>query len=212
MRFILDKLLPRTKNFKKGLHLCHVLHEGQFRKGAVGEPYAYHPQRVALTICEYLRETIDDENLSIDDIESLLVATLLHDTIEDCDITPDELLEALDTNPSRHEIVQLVLAVTNPSKSEGNRRYRMGVVRDKMRVAPVEVKLIKAADRLDNLQGITEFDKGFRRRYYQESLDLYEALTENIPASHPYTDALIEILDEMAERLRAIKIQLDDEG
>ena len=60
-------------------------HEGQTDKA--GKPYWTHPARVA----ENLLSWPGFEHLSSEDQESAVCAAYLHDTIEDCGVTPEQL-------------------------------------------------------------------------------------------------------------------------
>src|SRR5688500_15113084 len=58
-------------------------HTGQKRKGADGEPYINHPLEVANLLANVGK--VQDYDV--------LIAALLHDTVEDCGVTREELTE-----------------------------------------------------------------------------------------------------------------------
>ena len=72
-------------------------HEGQLRKS--GEPYLEHPLQVALTLAELQLDT------------SSLVAALLHDVSEDCEISIAEVEDRFG-----QEVARLVDGVTKLGK------------------------------------------------------------------------------------------------
>jgi len=81
----------------KAYNFAKKKHEGQYRKS--GEAYIYHPMNVALiltTVCA------DYETIS---------AGFLHDVLEDCDCTPEEMEEEFGS-----VITKLVQGVTKLSK------------------------------------------------------------------------------------------------
>ena len=75
----------RLRNFinvvKKAKLVVNDAHEGQFRKG--GEPYIIHPDSVARIVRDVK---------SSKEISALVAAALLHDTVEDTDLTLEDIL------------------------------------------------------------------------------------------------------------------------
>ncbi|MFW5614285.1 MAG: HD domain-containing protein, partial [Campylobacter hyointestinalis] len=61
----------------KAVDYCVRLHDGQFRKS--GEPYAIHP----ILVCSFVAHMGADE--------SMLIASLLHDVVEDTECSEDEV-------------------------------------------------------------------------------------------------------------------------
>lgn len=107
----------------KAARICVTKHSGQRDK--TGCAYFQHPMRVAM------RCTTDEQKM----------VALLHDVIEDCDVTPDELLA--DGFPQ--EVVDGVLSV---SKKEGE-SYMDFVARAKQNPLGRVVKLHDLEDNLD---------------------------------------------------------------
>jgi len=108
-------------------------HHGQVRKDQQHSPYATHPIRVAQTILE-IGEVND---------RALLVAAILHDTIEDTGTKADEILEKFGK-----DVLGLVLEVTDNKSLEKIERKRLQVVH-----APhlsISAKIIKLGDKLVN--------------------------------------------------------------
>ena len=73
-------------NLNKTLHAARFAaekHTGHFRKGSRREPYINHPIEVANLIA----------NVGMIDDEDILSAALLHDTVEDCGVLPEEITE-----------------------------------------------------------------------------------------------------------------------
>ena len=82
---------------KKAYDFASLKHKGQFRKS--GEPYVIHPLNVAAILTTIYA---DYETIS---------AGLLHDVLEDCDCTVEEMEEEFG-----REITKLVQGVTKLSK------------------------------------------------------------------------------------------------
>src|SRR5688500_18915060 len=66
-----------TSAILKAYQFAKTCHEGQTRKS--GEPYIYHPMHVALILCELRMDVVS------------ICAALLHDVVEDCKITKEDL-------------------------------------------------------------------------------------------------------------------------
>ena len=103
----LEDILEKVKNYiddeeqikiiEKAYHFAFLKHSGQYRKS--GEEYIYHPMNVALILISIYA---DYETIS---------AGLLHDVLEDCDCTPEEMEENFGP-----VITKLVKGVTKLSK------------------------------------------------------------------------------------------------
>lgn len=114
-------------------------HTGQTRKGSDQEPYINHPLEVANLIASVGR---------IEDID-VLIAAILHDTIEDTDTTADEL-----TALFGEEVTKIVLEVTDDKSLPKQKRKDLQVEH-----APhlsTEAKLVKLADKISNITDVTK--------------------------------------------------------
>lgn len=166
----LDALLDKVQKFttraqrgiiKKAYQMALEAHSDQMRQS--GEPYFTHPVQVAFILAEL--------NL---DYQSVC-AGLLHDTIEDTQLSRDELeLEF------GKEIADLVDAVTKLSaiKSPHSEMSKIQNIR-KMILATVKdgrVILVKLADRLHNMRTLAFLSEKKMKRIAQETLDIYAPL------------------------------------
>ena len=152
-------------------------HQGQMRVS--GEPYIAHPLETALFLA----------NLHLD--HHTIVAALLHDVVEDCGVT----LEELDSKFG-NEVTKLVDGVTKLTRMddrflEANPDSNLSEEQDhlyaeslrKMLVAMAEdirVVLIKLADRLHNMRTLDALAPEKRRRIAQETLDIYSPLAHRL--------------------------------
>lgn len=87
---------------------------------------------------------------------NLMIAGLLHDTLEDTDTTYEELLEHFG-----HDIASLVYEVTNPDESKKN--YFPNLVSKR-------AFILKYADRLSNISHMEEWDEERQNRYLERSV------------------------------------------
>ncbi|MDI1240353.1 MAG: HD domain-containing protein [bacterium] len=113
-------------------------HTGQKRKGERGEPYINHPLEVANLIANVG---------GIDDVD-ILIAAILHDTVEDCDVTGDEITELFG-----ELVAGCVLEVTDDKSLPKMERKRLQVEH-----APHlsdGAKIVKLADKISNINDIT---------------------------------------------------------
>lgn len=125
------------------VELAAQWHDGQLRKHPTMRiPYIVHPMTVALLL---QREQCDDE---------VVCAGLLHDVIEDCGVTSDEL--ARKTTP---RIAELVRWVTEPPKASHTWMERKTAYRARLADAPVEALAIACADHVANLHSALEAAK-----------------------------------------------------
>jgi (p)ppGpp synthase/HD superfamily hydrolase len=112
------------------------------RKGSVAVPYVSHLFAVTMIAMDYT------------DNEDVLIAALLHDTLEDTDYTPAELEE--DFGGKVREIVE---AISEPKDSEHKThtwRERKDHYSKQLKDAPVEALIVSAADKIHNMRSIVE--------------------------------------------------------
>lgn len=154
-------------------------HYGQFRKDGY-TPYFEHPKRVALMVTEYPSAN-----------KEMIAAAFLHDVMEDCGVTYENLKQMFGS-----PVADLVQWLTNPSKgSKEPRAVRKTQDREHIKSAPLEAKVIKLFDRLDNLQDAESLPSDFRKLYVKESEQLLEVLT-GIPKNY---------LDLLKNRIESLK-------
>ena len=155
-------------------------HAGQVRK-YTGEPYINHPVAVATLVA------------SVTDDCNMICAALLHDTVEDCAVTIEEIA----TCGFGHPIAYLVDCLTDVSKlSDGNRATRKGIDRMHTANGSKDAKTIKLADLIDNSRSIVAHDPGFSVVYMTEKRLLLPFLIEGDAAL--YADA-VRIMNEYYE-------------
>lgn len=137
------------------------LHEGQFRQS--GEPYIIHPLNVAYTLAE----------LHLD--SDTIVAGLLHDVIEDTEVTKEQIDHDFNT-----EVGKLVDGVTKLSKMNfaTKQEQNLANIRKIVTSATVDIRiiLIKIADRLHNMRTLQFKSREKQVENSLETLDIYVPL------------------------------------
>ncbi|GAA1373426.1 RelA/SpoT family protein [Streptomyces beijiangensis] len=149
------------------LHKAYVLaetsHRGQMRKS--GEPYITHPLAVTLILAELGAET------------TTLTASLLHDTVEDTEVTLDQVREQFGA-----EVCFLVDGVTKLEKVDYGAAAEPETFR-KMLVATgndVRVMSIKLADRLHNMRTLGVMRPEKQARIAKVTRDVLIPLAERL--------------------------------
>ena len=133
-------------------------HKGQCRK-YTGEPYFEHPLAVA--------ELVREHGLS----ETAIVAAILHDTVEDTDATLEEVWGLFG-----EEVAEYVWYLTKPPEFVGNRSKRKEHDRNRLAIAPEEVRFIKFYDVFHNAGSIKEHDPKFYESWRHEMQLLFLAM------------------------------------
>ncbi|MER6070869.1 HD domain-containing protein [Streptomyces sp. NPDC001817] len=202
--------------------LAESSHRGQTRKS--GEPYITHPLAVTLILAELGAET------------TTLTASLLHDTVEDTDVTLDQVREQFG-----EEVRYLVDGVTKLEKVDYGAAAEPETFR-KMLVATgsdVRVMSIKLADRLHNMRTLGVMRPEKQARIAKVTRDVLIPLAERLgvqalktemedlvfailhPGEYEHTrrliadnaarpdDPLAEVADEMRGVLREAGIQAE---
>ncbi len=155
---------------KKAVNYAAEKHAGQFRRS--GEPYFVHLVNVA-----YLLTTLKVGPKTI-------AAGFLHDVIEDCGVSHDQLAADFDD-----EIADLVEAVTkvgtlqyrgkdDPEYQAANhRKIFIAMAKD------IRVILIKLCDRLHNMRTLQYQPEASQKRIAAETLDVYAPIAHRLGIS-----------------------------
>jgi GTP diphosphokinase / guanosine-3',5'-bis(diphosphate) 3'-diphosphatase len=157
-------------------------HQNQVRK--TGDPYITHPIAVA--------EMLADYGLDV----RTIAAALLHDTVEDTDVTMEQL-----RSDFGEEIARLIDGVTKLDRVRfSNREQAQAATIRKMVVAmaqDVRVLIIKLFDRLHNLRTVYALREEKQARVARETLDVYAPLAHRLGVQeikHEFEDRCFAIL------------------
>jgi GTP diphosphokinase / guanosine-3',5'-bis(diphosphate) 3'-diphosphatase len=128
-------------------------HRDQRRKDAQASPYINHPIALANLLAN--EAGITDE--------SVLLAAILHDTLEDTDTTHEELMLNFG-----HEVAKIVAEVTDDKSLPKDERKRLQV--EHARHISERAKRVKLADKICNLRDIVatppvDWDDARKRQY-----------------------------------------------
>lgn len=121
----------------KALHIASVAHEGQYRKNT-NIPYIAHPVAVGMIL---QKAGYRDE---------MVAAGILHDTVEDTDITMEDIEQEFGI-----EIARIVEGCSEPDKSlswEERKEHTIGF----LKTASEEIRVVACADKLHNVRSIRE--------------------------------------------------------
>lgn len=154
----------------KAVDFAVEAHEGQRRKRS-DTPYIYHPLNMA---CHALNMGIRED--------AVIAAILLHDVIEDCNKTADDL-------PVSEETKKIVLLVTHEKTQDSDREKVMNAYYDAI-VGNPKAALVKCIDRCNNM---TTMSWGLSReriyRMISETEKYYPKLLNAMKATTEYDDA-----------------------
>lgn len=140
---------------EQAIRAAGMLHRDQVRRGTVPYPYITHLVSVAWLAAGYTND------------EDVLIAALLHDTIEDTPYTFSELEEDFGAR-----VRELVAAVTHPELAEVPPRERWRERREQyaeqLREAPEDALVIAAADKIHNMRASIEEYYGAPERFLED--------------------------------------------
>ncbi|MDR1648013.1 MAG: bifunctional (p)ppGpp synthetase/guanosine-3',5'-bis(diphosphate) 3'-pyrophosphohydrolase [Zoogloeaceae bacterium] len=176
--YLAPEEIPRIK---LAVRFADWAHQNQDRQS--GGPYIIHPLCVARTVTEW--------QLNAD----ALCAALLHDVLEDTDISKEELAQRFGAPVSElvdglTKLDKLKIPDYHEAKAENLSKLLMATGRD------LRVMLIKLADRQHNLQTMSGMRLDKRRRIAQETLEIYAPIANRLGL---YT--FCTQLQELAQRL-----------
>ncbi|OEE42277.1 bifunctional GTP diphosphokinase/guanosine-3',5'-bis pyrophosphate 3'-pyrophosphohydrolase [Vibrio anguillarum] len=156
---------PQIEALRQSYVVAREAHEGQTRSS--GEPYIIHPVAVSRILA--------DMRLDLETLQ----AALLHDVIEDCDVTKDDLEAQFG-----HAVAELVDGVSKLDKlkfrdrkeaqAENFRKMVLAMVQD------IRVILIKLADRTHNMRTLGALRPDKKRRIARETLEIYAPLAHRL--------------------------------
>lgn len=212
---------------EKAFILAQKAHEGQFRQS--GEPFVSHP----LAVVEILAELGMDTDT--------IIAGLLHDVIEDTDLTMDEIQKEF--SPQISKLVDGVTKLKNlefksyeEQQAESLRKMFLAMAAD------IRVIIIKLADRLHNMRTLKYQTENKQIEKAKETLEIYAPLAhrlginaikwelEDLSLKYLNTDEyfeiahkiegtraereknLKEVMDKIREKLKELKIKCDIDG
>jgi GTP pyrophosphokinase len=140
-------------------------HSGQLRSS--GDPYITHPVAVAKILA----------SLHLD--QQTIMAALMHDVIEDCDVTREDLAEKFGDRVAGlvegvSKLTQIKFGSREEAQAENFRKMMMAMVED------LRVVLIKLADRLHNMRTLGSLRPDKQRRIAKETIEIYAPIANRL--------------------------------
>jgi len=191
------------EKIEKAYEFANLKHDGQRRNS--GEDYIIHPLNVANILCDMKADV------------PTICAALLHDTIEDCDVTKEELEEIFDI-----EIARLVESITKINRLNftgdtealiaNQRKILVGLTED------VRVIFLKLADRLHNMRTLWALSEKRQRANAKETLDIFTPIAHRLGINSiksELEDLSLRYLKpdvyfQIVEKLNKTKVQRDN--
>ena len=156
-----------TNLTKRALEFATKAHAGQFRKGSDRVPYITHP----IAVSKLADDIAISEGKGKIVREIIVIAALLHDTVEDTDVQlPD--IEKLFSDQSEQFVRRIVNAVDSLTKRHGD-NYLDAIKR--VRLNPDAV-IVKRADLKHNSSDLNE---GSLKDKYRLASFILESCTEH---------------------------------
>lgn len=202
---LLDKVRLYNKSgiplIEKAYQYASDLHEGQFRQS--GEPYISHPLNVAYILSE-MHADIDT-----------ICAGLLHDTLEDTEITKEAIAEDFNKDIANlvdgvTKISKLNFSTKNDQNMANTRKIITGLTTD------ARIIIIKLADRLHNMRTL-QFKSEFKQKENSmETMDIFVPLAYYIGAYRIKSEledlSLQYLYPDKYKKIEEIKLKIEDDS
>ncbi|MGF1724490.1 bifunctional GTP diphosphokinase/guanosine-3',5'-bis pyrophosphate 3'-pyrophosphohydrolase [Photobacterium nomapromontoriensis] len=167
LKEVATQYLPETQieALRQAYLVARDAHEGQTRSS--GEPYIIHPIAVARILAEM---RLDYETL---------MSALLHDVIEDTEVTKDDLDSRFGSTVAElvdgvSKLDKLKFRDRKEAQAENFRKMIMAMAHD------IRVILIKLADRTHNMRTLGALRPDKRRRIARETLEIFSPLAHRL--------------------------------
>jgi GTP pyrophosphokinase len=163
---VADHLDPKGQQMvRKAFERAATAHNGQHRLS--GEDYVNHPLEVAAILADL---ELDAETIA---------AALLHDTVEDTNLTAEEVEREFGPEVARlvdgvTKLGRITMRTDQQQQAENIRKMMVAMAED------LRVVLIKLADRLHNMRTLLPLAEPKRRKISRETLDIYAPLAHRL--------------------------------
>lgn len=211
--YTIDDLIDKARQYinkeenleliRKAYYFAKEKHSGQYRKS--GEDYIYHPLCTAIILTTVYADT------------DTLCAGLLHDVIEDCDVTKQELTEEFNSDVARlvdgvSKISKMHFSTENEALVEYYKKIIVGMSED------VRVIIIKLADRLHNMRTLWALSPEKQKLKAKEVLEILAPIAQHL-GIHKIKSELEDlslrylkpdVFYDIAEKLNTTKLERDN--
>jgi guanosine-3',5'-bis(diphosphate) 3'-pyrophosphohydrolase len=170
----LDYLSPaEIESVRQAYRFADEAHLGQLRKN--GDPYITHPIAVAAQCAEWKLDA------------QALMAALMHDAIEDCGVTKEELVQRFgapvaDLVDGLTKLERLEFDTREQNQAESFRKMLLAMAKD------VRVILIKLADRTHNMRTMGDMPRSKWQRISSETLEIYAPIAHRLGLNFTYRE------------------------
>lgn len=159
----LTQYLQEMAPIDYAIDLASDLHSGQIRK-IFGEPYIVHPKKVRELVRKYKKSK---------SLQSLEVASILHDTVEDTGIAIEHIRKLFGG------LVASLVAELTSDKEEIKKMGKDEYLSQKMLTMSNWGLVIKLADRLANLSDLPHASPEFTKRTIKNTEAIIKSLLNN---------------------------------
>jgi len=192
-----------SKKIREAYLFAEKCHRGQFRK--TGEEYIIHPLNVAIILTEIYAD------------KETIMAALMHDVIEDCDVEKEEIEEKFGK-----EVAYLVYGVSklgrinfsteNEYLIDYYKKIIVGMSED------VRVIIVKLADRLHNMRTLWALPEDKQKKIAKETMEILAPLAHHL-GIHKIKSELEDlslrylkpdVFYDIAEKLNKTKVERDN--
>ncbi|QHE75570.1 RelA/SpoT family protein [Hydrogenophaga sp. PBL-H3] len=170
----LDYLSPGDiESIRQAYRFADEAHLGQLRKN--GDPYITHPIAVAAQCAEWKLDA------------QALMSALMHDAIEDCGVTKEELVERFGAPVAElvdglTKLEKLEFDTREQNQAESFRKMLLAMAKD------VRVILIKLADRTHNMRTMGDMPRSKWQRISSETLEIYAPIAHRLGLNFTYRE------------------------
>jgi GTP pyrophosphokinase len=164
---------PEIESVRQAYRFADEAHLGQMRKN--GDPYITHPIAVAAQCAEWKLDA------------QALMAALMHDAIEDCGVTKQDLVERFgapvaDLVDGLTKLEKLEFDTREQNQAESFRKMLLAMAKD------VRVILIKLADRTHNMRTMGDMPRNKWKRISSETLEIYAPIAHRLGLNFTYRE------------------------
>ena len=182
------------ERIRKGYYYAKECHEGQFRKS--GEPYIYHPLATAIILTTVYADS------------DTIIAGLLHDVIEDCGITREQVEEEFGPEVGKlvygvSKLGRINFSTENEYLIDYYKKIIVGMSEDP------RVIIVKLADRLHNMRTLYALPEAKQKKIAKETQEIFAPIAhhlgihkikselEDLSLRYLKPDVFYEIADEL---------------
>ncbi len=163
---------------EKAMQFAQSKHSGQYRKTR-NVPYVMHVFSVANNVARFKNNS--------NNLDLLQIAAILHDTVEDCDVSLAEIAAEFG-----YKVAALVEELTT-DKQECKRVGKTQYLMEKMAKMSSYALLIKLCDRYDNLTDLGRGTEDFRKKYIAETNAILDHIVSHGRITATHSDVIREI-------------------